>query len=165
MKISKFFSVYPSLLKGVLFKFNPPKVPSLARSVHKPLKVPSLARSVLKPLKEPSLARSVPKPLSIFALRHVQCPSHFQSSLPTSYPTSCEVKKWKVKSEWSNFWVFDLYETFICLRAYLEQKPYGGKKVQKNFLMGLKFWWSWGSRFFFSKSAYSVRFLDFHPKL
>ena len=54
-----------------LFKFNPPKVPSLARSVHKPLKVPSLARSVLKPLKEPSLARSVPKPLSIFALRHV----------------------------------------------------------------------------------------------
>ena len=71
MKISKFFSVYPSLLKGVLFKFNPPKVPSLARSVHKPLKVPSLARSVLKPLKEPSLARSVPKPLSIFALRHV----------------------------------------------------------------------------------------------
>ena len=98
MKISKFFSVYPSLLKGVLFKFNPPKVPSLARSVHKPLKVPSLARSVhkplkvpslarsvLKPLKEPSLARSVPKPLSIFALRHVLCPSHFQSSLPTSY--------------------------------------------------------------------------------
>ena len=68
MKISKFLSVYPSLLEGVLFKFNPPKVPSLARSVHKPLKVPSLARSVLKPLKEPSLARSVPKPLSIFGL-------------------------------------------------------------------------------------------------
>ena len=67
MKISKFFSVYPSLLKGVLFKFNPPKGPSLARSVHKPLKVPSLARSVLKPLKVPSLARSVPNLLSIFA--------------------------------------------------------------------------------------------------
>ena len=65
---------------------KPLKVPSLARSVHKPLKVPSLARSVLKPLKEPSLARSVPKPLSIFALRHVLCPSHSQSSLSTSYP-------------------------------------------------------------------------------
>ena len=70
-----------------------------------------------------------------------------------------EVKKW------SNFWVFDLYETFICLRAYLEQKPNRGKNVQKNFLMGLKLWWSWGSRFFFSKSQYSVRFLDFHLKL
>ena len=88
MKISKFFSVYPSLLKGVLFKFNPPKVPSLARSVHKPLKVPSLARSVLKPPKEPSLARAVLKPLSIFALRHVQCPSHSQSSLCRWGPAS-----------------------------------------------------------------------------
>ena len=78
----------PSLARSVP---KPLKVPSLARSVHKPLKVPSLARSVLKPLKEPSLARSVPKPLSIFALRHVQCPSHSQSSLPTSYPAGCEV--------------------------------------------------------------------------
>ena len=83
----------PSLARSVP---KPLKVPSLARSVHKPLKVPSLARSVLKPLKEPSLARSVPKPLSIFALRHVQCPSHSQSSLPTSYSHHCEVK---VKSE------------------------------------------------------------------
>ena len=38
------------------------------------------------------------------------------------------------------FGSFDFYETFICFRAYLEQKPYGGKSVQKNFLMGLKIW-------------------------
>ena len=46
----------------------------------------------------------------------------------------------EVKSEVIRFWSFDFYETFICFRAYLEQKPYGGKSVQKNFLMGLKIW-------------------------
>ena len=30
--------------------------------------------------------------------------------------------------------------TFIHVRAHLQQKPYRGKKVQKNFLMGLKIW-------------------------
>ena len=84
-------------------------MPSLARSVHKPLKVPSLARSVLKPLKEPSLARSVPKPLSIFVLRHVQCPSHSQSSLPTSYSHHCEVSESEKASE-------GIFGSLICLK-------------------------------------------------
>ena len=35
------------------------------------------------------------------------------------------------------------------------------KKVQKNFLMGLKIWWSWGSRIFFSKSPLSGGFQFF----
>ena len=63
---------------------------------------------------------------------------------------------WKVKwvsewseSEWSNFWVFKIFGTFICYRGCLNLNCYIGKKVQKNFLMGLKIWWSWGSRFFF----------------
>ena len=40
-----------------------------------------------------------------------------------------------------------------------------GKKVRKNFLMGLKIWWSWGSGFFFSKSPNKGRFSIFHAKL
>ena len=62
-----------------------------------------------------------------------------------------EVSEW---SEWSesNFWVFDPDETFICYRGCLNLSCYMGKKVHENFLMGLKIWWSWGSRFFFSKS-------------
>ena len=52
----------------------------------------------------------------------------------------------------SNFWVFKISGTFICFRRCLNLNCYIGKKVQKNFLMGLKIWWSWGSRFFFSKS-------------
>ena len=60
----------------------------------------------------------------------------------------CEVKK--VKSEkWSNFWVFKNYGSFICYRRCLNLNCYIGKKVQKNFLMGLKIWWSWGWGFFF----------------
>ena len=43
------------------------------------------------------------------------------------------------------FWVFDFYETFICYRGYLKLNCYIGKKGQKNFLMGLKIWWIWGS--------------------
>ena len=50
-----------------------------------------------------------------------------------------EVSEVKV-SEVKRFWSFDFYKTFICFKAYLEQKPYGGKSVQKNFLMGLKIW-------------------------
>ena len=37
--------------------------------------------------------------------------------------------------------------------------------MQKNFLMGLKIWWSWGSGFFFSKSPKVGRFSIFHAKL
>ena len=81
-------------------------------------------------------------------------PSLFRSSLPTSYSPSCEKKsesEWV--SEWSNFWVFKNSGSFICYRGCLNLNCYIGKKVQKNFLMGLKIWWSWGSRIFFSKSA------------
>ena len=40
----------------------------------------------------------------------------------------------------SKFWVFDFDETFICYRGVLNLNCYIGKKVQKNFLMGLKIW-------------------------
>ena len=40
----------------------------------------------------------------------------------------------------SKFWVFDSYETFICFREVLNLSFYISKKVQKNFLMGLKIW-------------------------
>ena len=80
-------------------------MPSFARSVHKPLKVPSLARSVLKPLKEPSLARSVPKPLSIFALRHVLCPSHYQASL-SLVTVSAEGRVTPFLANPASFWHF-----------------------------------------------------------
>ena len=60
-----------------------------------------------------------------------------------------EMMKWWMK--WSKFWVFDFYETFICYRGVLRLNCYIGKKVQKNFLMGLKIWWSWGSGIFFFK--------------
>ena len=39
-----------------------------------------------------------------------------------------------------HFWVFDPDETFICYRECPNLKCYIGKKVQKNFLMGLKIW-------------------------
>ena len=35
---------------------------------------------------------------------------------------------------------FDFYETFLCYRGCLNLNCYIGKKVQKNFLMGLKIW-------------------------
>ena len=63
------------------------------------------------------------------------------------------------------FGSFYFYETFICYRGCLNLNCYIGKKVQKNFLMGLKIWWSWGSRIFFSKSANIGRFSIFHAKL
>ena len=42
--------------------------------------------------------------------------------------------------EMMTFWVFDFYETFICYRGSFKLNCYIGKKVQKNFLMGLKIW-------------------------
>ena len=59
---------------------------------------------------------------------------------------------------WSKFWVFDLDKTFICYSGCLNLNCYMSKKVHENFLMGLKVWWSWGSRFFFSKSPFVGRF-------
>ena len=38
------------------------------------------------------------------------------------------------------FGSFVLYETFICYRGCFNLNCYIGKKVQKNFLMGLKIW-------------------------
>ena len=76
--------------------------------------------------------------------------------------------KWNEWNEWndeSQFWVFDPDENFICYRGCLILKWYIGKKLQKNFLMGLKIWWSWGSRFFFSKTPIVGRLSNFHAKL
>ena len=46
--------------------------------------------------------------------------------------------KWKVKSEkwkkWSNFWVFDLYETYIYYRSCLDLKRYTRKMCTTNVL-------------------------------
>ena len=69
-------------------------------------------------------------------------------------PTPLVVKVSEVKwNEWViTFWVLYFFGTFICYRECLNLSCYISKKVQKNFLMGLKIWWSWGSRFFFSKS-------------
>ena len=60
-----------------------------------------------------------------------------------------EVSEWVKWVKWSNFWVFKNSGSFICYRGCLNLNCYIGKKVQKSFLMGLKNWWSWGSRFFF----------------
>ena len=49
-------------------------------------------------------------------------------------------KKKLVFDDESKFWVFDPDETFICYRGCLNLNCYMGKKVQKNFLMGLKIW-------------------------
>ena len=38
------------------------------------------------------------------------------------------------------FWSFIFPETYICYRGCLNLNCYIGKKVQKNFLMGLKIW-------------------------
>ena len=75
-----------------------------------------------------------------------------------------EVSEWS-EVKWSNFWVFKISGTFICYRGCLNLNWYISKKVQKNFLMGLKIWWSWGSRIFFSKSPIVGRFSIFHAKL
>ena len=40
----------------------------------------------------------------------------------------------------NKFWVFDPDETLICYSVCLNFNCYIGKKVQKNFLMGLKIW-------------------------
>ena len=67
-----------------------------------------------------------------------------------------ESERWKWKVKQKRFFYFN--ETFICYRGCLNLNCYISKKVQKNFLMGLKIWWSWGSRIFFSKSPKVGRF-------
>ena len=51
-------------------------------------------------------------------------------------PAGCD----EMNEMMSKFWVFDFYETFIGYRGVLKLNCYIGKKVQKNFLMGLKIW-------------------------
>ena len=58
----------------------------------------------------------------------------------------------------SKFWVFDPDKTFLCYRGCLNSNCCMTKKAQKNFVMGLKRLWSWGSGFFFTKSLYVGRF-------
>ena len=80
-----------------------------------------------------------------------ESPSLFYSSLPTSYSPSYEMKWWWWNNEMMmmTFWVLYFFGTFICYRGCLNLKCYISKKVQKNFLIGLKIWWSWGSDFVF----------------
>ena len=96
-----------------------------------------LKKKIKKPLKVPSLARSVPKPLLI-ELREAggHQPGTYEPlfNLRCRPPTHCEM------NEMSKFWVFEIYETFICYRRCLNLSCYISKKVQKNFLMGLKIW-------------------------
>ena len=82
---------------------------------------------------------------------------------PKSIVKVSEVKwsEWVSEVKWSNFWVFKISGTFICYRGCLNLNCYIAKKVQKNFLMGLKIWWSWGSTIFFSKSPWLGRFSIF----
>ena len=92
------------------------------------------------------LERSVPKPLLIVP--------------------RCEWWWWwnDEMMKWSKSWVFDFYETFICYRGYFKWNFYIRKKVQKNFLMGLKIWWSWGSGFFFFKITAGRTIFGFSSK-
>ena len=72
------------------------------------------------------------------------------------------IVKWNDESK---FWVLHFFGTFKCFRGCLNLNCYIGKKVQKTFFMGLKNWWSSGSRFFFFKSPKVGRFSIFHAKL
>ena len=87
----------------------------------------------------PSLARSVPKPFKVGQEGKVFVPRD-SLTLRCRPPTQLVVKVKKVKSEVKRFLSFYLYETFICYRGCLDLNFYIGKKVQKNFLMGLKIW-------------------------
>ena len=145
----------PSLARSVP---QPLKVPSLARSVSKPLKVPSLARSMPKPLKVPCLARYVPKPLSLWMKWWWNDEMMMMMMMKWWW-------WWNDDDDESKFWVFDPDETFIWYRGCFNLNFHMGKNVQKNFLMGLKIWWSWGSGKKFSKSRQVRWFFDFHPKL
>ena len=72
--------------------------------------------------------------------------------------------KWKWVSEWSIFGSFIFLELLYVIGGCLNLNFYIGKKVQTNFLMGLKIWWSWGSRFFFFKIPIGRTFLKFSFK-
>ena len=61
-------------------------------------------------------------------------PKLIVGSVPgTTPPSQLWVKK-KVNDEEMLFGPLFFFETFICFKEYLEQKPYGGKSVQKIFL-------------------------------
>ena len=100
--------------------------------------MPSLARSVPKPLKVPSLARSVPKP-RVGGSQNGGSRRATDASLPSlSTPYQLVVSESEVKV--IRFWSFDFPKTFVCYRGYFKLNCYIGKKVQTNFLMGLKIW-------------------------
>ena len=136
------------------------KVPSLGRSVAKPLKVPSLALSVPKPLRVPSLARSVPKLLLIVSECRPPSPGVKERSDRLSLVLRdvlrdrlCNRLRDRLRDGlheglcdrlW-NFWYFIFLESYICYTKLFDLNCDIRKKVQKNFLMGLKIRWSWGS--------------------
>ena len=53
----------------------------------------------------------------------------------------------------------------MCFREVLNLSFYIGKKVQKKFLMGLKFWCEVGGQKKKSKSQQVERLLDLRPKI
>ena len=59
-------------------------------------------------------------------------------------------------------WVLFIQKSLTPTACYTR---FHNKKVEKNFLMGIKIWWSWGSGNFFSKLHQVGRFLDFRAKL
>ena len=61
-------------------------------------------------------------------------------------PPSFMVYVWLQMGKFQEMWPFYIFVRHRWLNCYI------GKKLQKNFLIGLKIWWSWGSRIFFSKS-------------
>ena len=106
-----------------------------------------------------SLAYSVPMPLKWG--RRGKAPS---STILCA--TSLFQSMWKVSEvKWREvitFLVLYFFGTFICFREVLNLNWYMGKKVQKNFLMGLKIWSSWGSIFEKSPTCcvFEIFFLD-----
>ena len=62
------------------------------------------------------------------------------------------------------FWSFIFRETYIFYRGYFNLNCYIGKKVQKNFLVGLKIWLCWGPGKTI-KIAAGKTVLIFHAKL
>ena len=105
-------------------------MPSLARSVPKPLKVPSLARSVSKKCAEKfsyGFKNLVKLGVEIFFFQNLHIQDDFWIF----------VKNFKIKTLKPLPWFLLILSENFKTSKTLKQKPYGGKSVQKNFLMGL----------------------------
>ena len=110
----------------------------------------------------PSLAHSVPMPLKWG--RRGKAPS---STILCA--TSLFQYMWKVSEvKWREvitFLVLYFFGTFICNRKCIYINFHISKKVQKHFLIALKFWWSWDRDRHISKLPILGGFFIFRPKL